>query len=254
MGFKNTLTITHATDGYSFTVDVDNDADALGIKVLIWEQQKVPIESQRLVFNGQEITDSVKIEQFGIKDGDKIFLIEVKKQEIECTSAVETIDITTVEPVMIEAPVQFIPNDYLYLDGQSEERNEWKIHSVVKLSCWIRAYLWLGFILTLFATLFCCLWSAVPMLFYMIGLIGARKLCKCALAFPIILTAIIGFGGLTLNLIWFYSIKQLIPIIISILHIAIFACICKLVIKIAQLNKTEFKQARTRIVSRSCCC
>lgn len=253
MGFKNTLTIKHATDGYEFTIDVDSDADALGIKVLIWEQQKVPIQSQRLVFNGQEITDSLKIDQFGIKDGDTLFLIEIKKQEIESSSVVEPIEITRVEPAaIIEAPVAI--NDYLYLDGQSEERNEWKIHSVVKLSCWIRAYLWIGFAITLFGTLFCCLWSIVPMLFYMIGLIGARKLCKCALAFPIILTAIIGFGGLTINLIWFYSMQQLIPIIISILHIAIFSCICKLVIKIAKLNKTEFKQARTRIVTRSCCC
>ena len=76
MGFKNTLTIKHI-DGYSFSIDVDNDADGLGMKVLIWEQQKVPIESQRLIFNGKEINDSVKINQFGIKDGDILFLIEV---------------------------------------------------------------------------------------------------------------------------------------------------------------------------------
>jgi len=244
MGFKNTLTIKHATDGYSFTIDVDNDTDILGIKVLIWDQQKVPIQSQRLIFNGKEIKDSIKINQFGIKDGDTLFLIEIKKQEIECTSTVEPIEITTIEPAS---------NNYLYLDGKTEEINEWRIHSVVKLSCWIRAYLWLGFILTLFATLFCCLWSAVPMLFYIMGLIGARKLCKCLLAFPIILTAIIGFTGITINLIYFYSIKQLIPITISIFHVMIFASICKLVIKIAKLSKMEHKQARTRIVSRSCC-
>lgn len=76
MGFKNTLTIKHATDGYSFKIDVDNDADALGIKVLIFEQQKVPIKSQHLIFNGQEIKDSDKIYQFGVKDGDTLFLIE----------------------------------------------------------------------------------------------------------------------------------------------------------------------------------
>lgn len=155
--------------------------------------------------------------------------------------------------IIREAPI-IIPNDYLYLNGETEERNELKIVSVVKLSCWIRAYLWLGFILTLFATLFCCFYSIIPFLFYLIGLIGARKLCKCLLSFPIILTAMIGFGGLTINVIWFYSLQQLIPIIISIIHIIIFSCICKLVIKIAQLTKAEFKQARARIVSRSCCC
>lgn len=124
---------------------------------------------------------------------------------------------------------------------------------MVKLSGWIRAYLWLGFILTLAATLFCCLWSAVPLIFYVIGLIGARKLYKVLLAFPIILTAIIGFGGLTINLIWFYSIKQLMIIFICILHIIIFACICKLVIKIDRLNSSELKQSRAKIVESKCC-
>ena len=79
MGFKNTLLIKHATDGYEFSLDVDHDADALGVKVLIWELQKVPITSQRLVFNGKEINDSVKLNQFGIIDGDTLFLIETVK-------------------------------------------------------------------------------------------------------------------------------------------------------------------------------
>ena len=145
-------------------------------------------------------------------------------------------------------------HDYAHFDGLAEQIDEQKVYSVVKLSAWIRAYLWFGFILTFLATLFCCTYSVIPFIFYAFGLVGARKLCKCLLAFPIILTAIIGLGGLTVNVIWFYDIYQLIPIFISIFHIIIFSCICKLVIKIAQLNKTEYKQARARIYARKCCC
>ena len=76
MGFKTTITIKHATDGYSFKLDVDRNADALGIKVLIWEIQKVPIESQRLVFNGKEMTDNQQVSELDMVDNDTIFLIE----------------------------------------------------------------------------------------------------------------------------------------------------------------------------------
>eukprot|EP00484_Ammonia_sp_Unknown_P017253 CAMPEP_0197031316 /NCGR_PEP_ID=MMETSP1384-20130603/10357_1 /TAXON_ID=29189 /ORGANISM="Ammonia sp." /LENGTH=210 /DNA_ID=CAMNT_0042460827 /DNA_START=46 /DNA_END=675 /DNA_ORIENTATION=- len=210
MGVKKEINIKHATDGYSFKLDVDRDADALGIKVLIWEVQMVPVETQRLVFNGKEIKDGTTINELGIDDGDTLFLIEIKKQEVEATADVETIAITPipqrVEKPMIELSVQREEDahdaHYLYLDALSDEVRESKIHSVVKLSCWIRSYLWFGFMITLFATFLCCVGSALPCIFYIFGLIGARKLNKCLLVFPIILTAVIGFGGLTVNVIW----------------------------------------------------
>eukprot|EP01083_Nonionella_stella_P210189 761193_1 len=205
MGFKTTITIKHI-DGWSFKLDVDRDADTLGIKVMICDIQKVPLDKQRLVFDGKELNDSTKLIDVGIVEGDTIFLVETKTQP-------EQVEAVTVEPIQIEpmyidnipqSPIKSIqserepidinippPNNYKYLET---ELNEWKIKSVIKLSCWMRIYLWLGLLISLLSTLI-CLYSIIPFLFYMLGIVGAKKLCKCLLTFPIILTAIIGFGG-----------------------------------------------------------
>eukprot|EP00483_Globobulimina_turgida_P006870 UN06882 len=197
MGFKTTLTIKHI-DGWLFKMDVNRDADILGIKVMIWEIQMVPIDKQRLVFDGKELNDNTKLTDAGIVDGDTIFLIETKIEAEEVEAAtVETVQLPSmyIEPEVIQSvqsngihiTVPPTNNNYAYLDQQSVENNEWKIRSVVKLSCWIRAYLWLGLVITLLSIL-ACWFSVIPFTVYMLGLIGARKLCKWLLIFPIVLT------------------------------------------------------------------
>ena len=78
MGFGITLTVKHIA-GYTFKIECERDADALGIKLIIFEQQHIPITSQRLVYGGREMNDNTKISDLGVIDGDMLFLIETVK-------------------------------------------------------------------------------------------------------------------------------------------------------------------------------
>eukprot|EP01084_Bolivina_argentea_P244311 409305_1 len=113
MGFKITLHIKHIA-GYTFDIDCERDADALGIKVLIWQIQHIPVDAQRLVFGGREMDDSTKLYDLGVKDNDILFLVETKQaepqQEIEATTEhVETIQITSSYVDVAAAPAAAAP-------------------------------------------------------------------------------------------------------------------------------------------------
>jgi hypothetical protein len=75
MVVRITLTVKHIR-GHTFTIESNRDADVLGLKVQIWDTQKIPIESQRLVFGGRELQDGVKLFDAGVDDNSMIFLVE----------------------------------------------------------------------------------------------------------------------------------------------------------------------------------
>jgi len=66
------LTIKHIR-GYSFPIETVIDGDVLGLKVLIWETQKIEIANQRLVYGGKELQDNIKLSSIGIGDNSIIF-------------------------------------------------------------------------------------------------------------------------------------------------------------------------------------
>jgi hypothetical protein len=282
MGFKIVLTIRHIR-GKAFEVECARDADTLGIKVLIWESQRIPIDKQRLIFSGREMDDSATLTELEIVDGTTIFLVEAG-----AASDSEGIPAESVQP-MAHVPPAFIsptqvnvnmtsvipkvpalhsnvpaPHAYAYLDEESA--GEERISQVVLLSKWVRKYFLLGMILSLFGIFRCvsggCLFGGIFMLsifgVFLIGFVAGRRLQRCLLIVPALLVGMIGFFGFfAMTYTWLayvHSAWMLLPILITIMHVVIFACICRLMTRIGQLTNTQFGQARARIQKLCCLC
>jgi len=263
------LTIKHIR-GHTFPVDADVETDVLGLKVQIWESQKIPIEGQRLVFGGKELQDNTKLAEYGIGDNGVIFLVE-SNSEIPQQPQAE------VQPVTVQVPIQsqinaspcvttatyaypyhqqpLNVNSYEPIDDEtvlSEER----MQSVIDLAFWVRRYCILGMIITAISS-FACLYCLIPFAMCLLGFLGTRKLNRCLLFFPLLLTMIIGFGLLFFSIDWLFSgfhASIILLIFIALLHLMIFASICKLMCRIGKLSCQEWWQARVRIQSKCCCC
>jgi len=136
--------------------------------------------------------------------------------------------------------------------GLSEER----MQSVVRLGKWIRIYCLLGMFVSLIFTIG-SLYSLIPFMMYLFGFIGTRKLNRCLLFFPLLLTLALGFGlfGITIySMIESYSPCEFLALFIGLLHIIIFSCICKFMCRISKLPCQEWWQTRLRIQANGCCC
>lgn len=270
------LTIKHIR-GHTFPVDADVDSDVLGLKVQIWESQKIAIENQRLVFGGKELQDNLKLSELGVGDNAMIFLVESNAQipqqpqaevppvtiEMPIQSQVDAPPCTTQVPVTNCQPCQ-VTNikcpfrqavHYEPIVDESVLSDE-RIDGVVNLAYWVRRYCILGMILS-GISLFGCLFSLIPFFMFFLGFFGTRKLNRCLLVFPLLITILLGFClfvGTIYNLIANYSPYDFLLLIVAILHIMIFSCICKLMCRISKLSCQEWWQARLQIKSRSCCC
>jgi len=140
--------------------------------------------------------------------------------------------------------------------GEEVVVSEERIEGVINLAYWVRKYCILGMIIS-GMSVFSCLFCFIPFFMYFLGFFGTRKLNRCLLVFPLLIAMFLGFilfiGSIYL-LVVAYSPYEFLLVIISILHIMIFCCICKLMCRISHLNCQEWWQARLRIKSRSCCC
>jgi len=256
MGVKILVYIRHIR-GHTFEVEVDREADCIGLKLAVWEAAHIAVEAQRLVYAGKEITDDSNLVSLGIDDGSTIFLVErsdssqsqvnsvvVPSQAME-HQPMEVIPIPeesiSVESVPVYQPMAVnsaIPSEY---DRSREER----IHATIELAFWVKVYCVFGFLVSLFAMI--GLWVAVfPMICYILGHFGCRKLNRCYLVFPLLISIIIGpmaFLLILWNLIAHFWAPLFAALLVSFLHILIMASICKLRCRVKHLSEEEKAEA-----------
>jgi len=281
------LTVKHIRC-HTFPIDADVESDVLGLKVLIWESQKIAIENQRLVFGGKELEDNLKLNELGIGDNAMIFLVESNSEVPQQPQA----ELTPVKVPIITQPQVTVPpcttqtqqsscsynnnscaykcpyqqrqqqqqqpqTGEVYYEQFDEDTvvSEERITGVVNLSYWVRKYCILGMIVSAFSIV-SCLYCIIPFLIYTLGFIGSRTLNRCLLFFPLLMTILLGFGLSSMSIYWliaFHEAYLAIFLFIGLLHIVIFFCMCKLMCRIGHLTCQEWWQARLRIRS-SCCC
>jgi len=263
------LTIKHIR-GHTFQVDADVDSDVLGLKVQIWESQKIAIENQRLVFGGKELQDNLKLSEIGIADNAMIFLVESNPQipqpqaeapvtievpiqtQIIASPCATQVQLSTCQ-TNSRCPFRQVPFEPIVDEsGLDEER----IEGVVNLAYWVRRYCVLGMILSALSV-FNCLFCLIPFFMFLLGYVGTRKLNRCLLVSPLLITMMLGFGlfGMSVYmLIDDFEPFEFLLMVIGILHIMIFSCICKLMCRMSKLTCQEWWQARLRIKARRCCC
>lgn len=262
------LTVKHIR-GHSFPIETDIEGDVLGLKVQIWETQKIPIENQRLVFGGKELQDNTKLSSIGIGENSTIFLVESVSDlppqaqseiPIQVTVASDAQVIpqqsTTVSNAVMVTTINSNSRSYEPLSQEEGMISEERITSVMDLAFWVRLYCMLGMLISA-VSIFGCWYSVIPLLIYIFGFCGTRKLNRCLLVFPLIITAFIGFGLTILSVYWlinFYNGWEFMYLFVGFLHVAIFSCICKLMCRISKLSCEEWQHARIRIRSRGCCC
>jgi len=261
MGVKILIHIRHIR-GHTFDVEVDRDADCIGLKVVIWDSQKIPVDTQRLVYGGREIADDSNLVNLGIDDGSTVFLVEkvdnvnpvpVVVSEPQPAPVVvvvpeESVSVSHFEPMSVSSQYQQLQ------DASSQER----IQGVIDLAFWVRVYCIFGTVVSLGA-LSMCLTSLIPLACYVIGYLSCRRLSPCGLIFPMLLAILIGPVGF-IAVLWamathFNPILFLL-LFVSFLHVLIMGSICRLRRRIKALNCEEkrFAVEKIRAGIRCCCC
>lgn len=252
------LTIKHIR-GDTFQIETNVDSDVLGLKVQIWESKSIPIESQRLVFSGKELQDNVKLTEIGVSDNSVIFLVESSAEVPQQPQSQVVLPVTVEMPQTTTGyPCEYpksTTNNYVPIENNLNVCEE-RMQSVIDLGRWIRLYCIFGMVLSGISSLN-CFYSLIPFLMYTLGYIGTRKLNRCLLVFPLILTLFTGlsfFGYGAYFLVSSYYGFGFLLLFIGVTHLIISSCICKLMCRISKLNCQEWWQTRVRIQSRSCCC
>jgi len=268
------LTIKHIR-GHTFPIDADVESDVLGLKVLIWESQKIPIENQRLVFGGKELEDNLKLADIGINDDAMVFLVEGNsalpqqpQAEVQSVtqSQVGSIQTTTLPPMSTcnlnnncanKCPYQQIRGvDYYEPFEDDSVLSEERMEGVIRLGKWVRIYCLLGMFTSLVCTI-CSLYCLIPFVIYAFGFIGTRKLNRCLLFFPLLIAAMLGYVLFGMTIYWLitnYQPIEFVFLFVGLLHIIIFSCICKFMCRIGHLSCQEWWQTRLRIQANGCCC
>jgi len=258
MGVKIIVHIRHIR-GHTFDVEVDRDADCIGLKVVIWESQKIGIDTQRLVYAGKEVSDQTNLVELGIDDGSTIFLVE--KVEVGPVSVPmeqpQSVEMIAVNEDSISVPVEPMSvNSQYYAPLGNDPIREERIQSTIDLAFWVRMYCIFGIVLSVGGLLRC--WgSLIPLGCFIFGYIGCKKLNRCCLAFPFLLSVVFGPVGFVFFL-WRLSMHfcplLLAGLLASILETIIMASICKLRCRIKHLSCEEKCEAVERIRARSRCC
>jgi len=261
MGVKIIVHIRHIR-GHTFDVEVDRDADCIGLKVVIWDLQKIAIDAQRLVYAGKEMSDGANLVELGIDDGSTVFLVE----RVENPNAIP-VSVPIVEPQPIEmvpvaeesvsAPIPMEEMaDHHYVPVSNGAREE-RIKSTIDLAFWVRVYCVFGTVVSVGGLSHC--WGCLlPLICFIFGYFGCRKLNRCLLMFPLLLAIVIGpigFVGALWGVATHFRIFMLAKLVAGFLHILIMASILKLMIRIKHLTCEEKCDAVERIrASIKCRC
>jgi len=251
MGVKILVHIHHIR-GQTFDVEVDRDAECIGLKLVIWEIAKIAVETQRLVYGGKEIADDTNLVTLGIDDGSTIFLVERVENEVENQPVNPVISSHVVEPMPVREESISMESGPVYqpmsvssqvpYDRSREER----IQSTVELVFWVKVYCVFGILVGIIAMIGICWGSLLPLMCYVIGYIGCKKLNRCCLVFPLLLSFIVGPVGFVFVL-WHLATHFWPPMIglllVSFLHILVMASIMKLRCRIKHLSNEEKAEA-----------
>jgi len=264
------LNIRHIR-GHTFPVEADIDSEILGVKLQIWESQKIPIEKQRLVFSGKELEDNVVLSQMNIGDGATIFLVESMSdipQQPQSEIPQVTIQVPEViTPATTNACQQQCANNVLvatiagnvnyYAPLEIEtELSEERIKSVIDLAHWVRLYCIFGMVIS---ALYCMLtlYALILVVVYLLGFIGTRIVSRCLLVFPLLACALIGGFEIYVSMYHFvhdFNGLYFINFFIGLLHLMIMTCIYKLIFRMSRLYCQEWCQTRMRMRTRGCFC
>jgi len=266
------LTIKHIR-GHTFTVEADAESEVLGLKVQIWESQKIPIESQRLVFSGKELADNVTLSQMNIGDNATIFLVE-SLSEIPQQSS-ETPQVTIEAPIqvmetpdgnicqqqgtgVVPVPVPINVNYFqpVQMDVETAMSEE-RIESVIALAYWARVYCVFGIIGSILLC-FSTFYAILLLIFYICGYIGTRRISRCLLVFPMILCALFGFAsviGFFFEIFsGYFSYFTFLELMLGMSHLMLMAGFWKLIGRVSKLSCQEWHQTCIRIRANGCCC
>jgi len=225
--------------------------------------KKIAVECQRLVYGGKEIADGKNLLELGIDDGSTIFLVERvdNVNEAPVSSPVVVVpQVVTVIPVPEESvsrsePMSVNSREYIPVGG-SANREE-RIQSTIDLAFWVRVYCIFGFLVSLFS-MSMTMGAFLPLLCYLFGYIACRKLNRCLLVFPLLVSIILGPIGFVIvlwNLSTHFWPPMFAVLMVSFLHILIMASIFRLGRRIKHLSCSEKQDAVARIRSRiRCCC
>jgi len=228
--------------------------------------KKIAVECQRLVYGGKEIADGKNLLELGIDDGSTIFLVErvenvnaapVSSPVVVAPPVAEVISVPE-ESVSRSVPVEPMSvSSRRYVPLSNTANREERIQSTIDLAFWVRVYCIFGFAVSLLSM---AMWlgAFLPLVFYLFGYIACRKLNRCLLVFPLLVSIVvgpIGFVCVLWNLATHFWPPLFAALVVSFLHILIMASILKLGSRIKHLSCEEKQEAVGRIRARiRCCC
>jgi len=256
MGVKIIVHIRHIR-GHSFDIEVDRDADCVGLKVAIWDAQKIAVETQRLVYAGKEIGDESNLVELGIDDGSTIFLVEKVEEVNSVMVQPQAVEVMPVPEHSVSNSVTVEPMSVQHYAELTEDRShEERIRFVVGLAFWVRIYCIFGVVISVIGLTHCWL-SVIPLLCCLIGYFATRKLNRCGLIFPFLLSIVvgpIGFVFVLSRLATHVRACLIVALLASFFHIFIMAGIGKLRCRIWHLSPQEKQEAVDRIRRSIRCC
>jgi len=258
MGVKIIIHIRHIR-GHTFDVEIDRDADCIGLKVAIWDLQKVPVEHQRLVYAGKEVADEVILVELGIDDGSTIFLVETAENVIPQAPVVESqiMEVVEIPEDSVSVPIEPMSvSSQHYAPLVDDRAREERIQATIDLAFWVKIYCLFGIIISLIALIGCSLGFAISLICYTVGYVACRKLNRCALIFPLLMSILIGpvgFVAALWHLARHFWAPWLVALAVSFLHLFIMMSIVKLRRRIKHLSPQEKNEAVERIRARRCC-
>jgi len=258
MGVKIIIHIRHIR-GHTFNVEVDRDADCIGLKIAIWDSQKIAVDVQRLVYAGKEMPDQMNLVEMGIDDGSTVFLVEkvenvVNAVPVALPQRVEMIPVME-ESVSVSVPEPMSVSSQYYAPLSNDPIREERMQSTIDLAFWVRVYCLFGTVLAI-CGLLGSLAAVIPLLCYIFGYVGCRKLNRCFLVFPLLVSIILGpisFVCVLWGLASHFWPPMLAILFGSILHILIMGSILKLMCRIKHLSCEEKREAVERIRARIRC-
>jgi hypothetical protein len=257
MGFKKVVQIRHIR-GDTFEVELEADADGLGLKLLVFEVRGTPIERQRLVYAGHEIAEGDVLSSLGIDAGSTIFLVETEPvaaiPQVSGEDPVAPVPVpVTREQPSVQTVVDVEGDAYQPLDEVSVPKGD----QILRLNKFVRRYCWFGLVASLLFGWSCGLGNLLHILFFAMGLHATKKLKTCTLCGPITMTLLlfIGLGAASIGLMfWSFSGWELGIMFLALLHGVIAACILKYYILLKALTPTETEALRVRLnASKKCC-
>jgi len=215
--------------------------------------------------------DGTNLISLGIDDGSTIFLVErvenVQVNVVPATGSNGVVESPRMEVIPLDDESTSVESALMYqpmavssendMDLEYDLTRESRIQSTVNLVYWVRLYCVFGFCGSSIVLPF-FLGGLIPLICYGLGYIGCRKLNRCFLVFPLLLSIIIGpiaFIFVFLLMVTHFQPVLVLILIISCLHVMVMTSILKLSCRVKRLSPEEKEEAIKRSnANRTCWC